>query len=136
VGCRFQFVADNRGAFGVKRLCRMLKVSRSGFYWRLAGAEARADRARADAELTERITEIHQKSDGTYGAPRVTAELRDGGERVNHKRRGARVMRKFSIIGFHLRKKRSAPPSPSPRRRPSRTSCSATSLRPSRTPAI
>ncbi|MFE5097051.1 IS3 family transposase [Streptomyces sp. NPDC056638] len=113
VSGRFQFVADNRDAFGVKRLCRMLGVSRSGFYRHLAGADARADRARADAELAERITEIHQESDGTYGAPRVTAELRDGGERVNHKR-VARVMRKFDIIGFHLRKKvRTTVPEPS-----------------------
>lgn len=110
---RFQFVDDHRGAFGVKRLCRMLKVSRSGFYRHLAGAQARADRARGDAELAERITEIHQESDGTYGAPRVTAELRDGGERVNRKR-VARVMRKFHIVGFHLRKKvRTTVPEPS-----------------------
>lgn len=87
--------------------------SRSGFYRHLAGAQARADRARADAELAERITEIHRESDGTYGAPRVTAELRDGGERVNHKR-VARVMRRFNIVGFHLRKRvRTTLPEPS-----------------------
>ncbi|MFE2640592.1 IS3 family transposase [Streptomyces scopuliridis] len=96
---RFQFVDDHRGAFGVKRLCRILTVSR----W-LDGADARAERARADAELAGRITDIHAGSDGTYGAPRVTAELCDEGERVNHKR-VARVMRKFSIVGLHLRKK-------------------------------
>ncbi|MFJ8027616.1 hypothetical protein [Streptomyces sp. NPDC096311] len=39
---RFQFVEDHRGAFGVKRLCRILAVSRSGFYRWLAGASARA----------------------------------------------------------------------------------------------
>jgi hypothetical protein len=133
VSSRFQFVDDHRGAFGVKRLCRMLKVSRSGFYRHLAGAQARADRARGDAELAERIAEIHQESDGTYGAPRVTAELRDGGERVNHKR-VARVMRKFHIVGFHLRKKVRTT-SPSPRRHRCRISCSATSPRPHRTAA-
>ncbi|MGW1801807.1 IS3 family transposase [Streptomyces sp. NPDC001984] len=101
---RFQFVDDHRGAFGVKRLCRILAVSRSGFYRWLAGADARAERARADAELAGRITDIHAESDGTYGAPRVTAELRDEGERVNHKR-AARVMQKFNIVGLHLRKK-------------------------------
>ncbi|MFJ9969031.1 IS3 family transposase [Streptomyces avermitilis] len=104
VSSRFQFVDDHRGAFGVKRLCRILTVSRSGFYRWLAGADARAERARADAELAERITDIHTESDGTYGAPRVTAELRDEGERVNHKR-VARVMRKFNIVGLHLRKR-------------------------------
>ncbi|MFB7053378.1 IS3 family transposase [Streptomyces vinaceus] len=113
VSSRYQLVDDHRGAFGVKRLRRILPVSRSGFYRHLAGADARADRARADAELAERISEIHQDSGGTYGAPRVAAELRDGGERVNHKR-VARVMRKFHIVGFHLRKKvRTTVPEPS-----------------------
>ncbi|MET8030529.1 hypothetical protein [Streptomyces avermitilis] len=44
---RFQFVEDHRGAFGVKRLCRILAVSRSGFYQWLAGVSARAGRASA-----------------------------------------------------------------------------------------
>lgn len=101
---RFQFVEDHRGAFGVKRLCRILAVSRSGFYRWLAGASARAGRARADAELAEHINRIHQESDGTYGVPRVTAELKEAGKAVNHKR-VERVMRKFHIVGLHLRKK-------------------------------
>ena len=52
----------------------------------------------------ERIRAVHADSDGTYGAPRVTAELRDAGLRVNHKR-VQRVMRRFGIVGVHLRKK-------------------------------
>ncbi|WP_406502042.1 IS3 family transposase [Streptomyces sp. NBC_01590] len=113
VSSRFQFVDDHRGAFGVKRLCRMLHVSRSGFYRWLAGADARAARAQADAELAERIAEIHRESDGTYGVPRVTAELKDAGRRVNHKR-VERVMRTFRIVGLHLRKKvRTTIPEPS-----------------------
>ncbi|MEU6540945.1 IS3 family transposase [Streptomyces sp. NPDC047000] len=113
VSSRFQFVDDHRGAFGVKRLCRILRLSRSGFYRWIAGADARAERVRADAELAERIGEIHAESDGTYGAPRVTAELRDAGVRVNHKR-VARIMRSRGIVGFHLRKKvRTTIPEPS-----------------------
>jgi len=113
VSSRFQFVDDHRGASGVKRLCRILAVSRSGFYRWIAGADARAERLRADADLAERITAIHTESDGTYGAPRVTAELRDAGVRVNHKR-VARVMRARGIVGFHLRKKvRTTIPEPS-----------------------
>ncbi|MFC3549207.1 IS3 family transposase [Nonomuraea ferruginea] len=110
---RFQFVDDHRGAFGVKRLCRVLKVSRSGFYrWRKA-APARAERAAADAALAEEIRHIHGEFDGTYGSPRVTAELRAQGRRVNHKR-VARVMRRFGIVGLHLRKKvRTTVPEPS-----------------------
>ncbi|MER5699459.1 IS3 family transposase [Streptomyces mirabilis] len=104
VSSRFQFVEDHRGAFGVKRLCRILTVSRAGFYRWLAGASARAGRARADAELAEHINRIHQESDGTYGVPRVTAELKEAGRPVNHKR-VERVMRMFHIVGLHLRKK-------------------------------
>jgi transposase InsO family protein len=113
VSSRFQFVEDHRGAFGVKRLCRMLRVSRSGFYRWSAAADSRAERARADAELAGQIARIHTDSDGTYGVPRVTAELREAGKRVNHKR-VERVMRTFRIIGLHLRKKvRTTIPEPS-----------------------
>jgi transposase InsO family protein len=101
---RFQFVDDHRGAFGVKRLCGVLAVSRSGFYRWVDGADARARRAHSDAELAQRITAIHRESDGTYGCPRVTAELGETGTPVNHKR-VARVMRARGIIGLHLRKK-------------------------------
>jgi transposase InsO family protein len=110
---RFQFVEDHRDAFGVKRLCGVLSVSRAGFYRWVAGADARARRACSDAELAERIALIHRDSDGTYGAPRVTAELREGGVAVNHKR-VARIMRSRGIVGFHQRKKvRTTVPEPS-----------------------
>lgn len=110
---RFAFVDDHRGAFGVKRLCRVLKVSRSGFYRWLRAAPARAARAAADAALAEEIWQIHGEFDGTYGSPRVTAELRARGRRVNHKR-VARVMRHCGIVGLHLRKKvRTTVPEPS-----------------------
>ncbi|MFM9700371.1 IS3 family transposase [Streptomyces europaeiscabiei] len=101
---RFQFVEDHRGALGVKRLWRMVAVSRSGFCRWPAGASARAGRAGADTELAERINRIPQESDGTYGVPRVTAELKEAGAPVHHKR-VERVMRKFHIVGLHLRKK-------------------------------
>jgi transposase InsO family protein len=110
---RFQFVADHASAFGVKRLCRVLAVSRSGFYrWR-AAAQVRAARAQADTELAMRIRTIHAEFDGTYGSPRVTAQLRDSGLRVNHKR-VERVMRAHRIVGVHLRRKvRTTIPEPS-----------------------
>lgn len=56
---------------------------------------------------------MHTEWDGTYGRPRTTAELRDDGERVNHKRVG-RVMRKYGIAGLRLRKRQvSTVPEPS-----------------------
>ena len=101
---RFQFVDDHRELFSVKRLCHVLQVSRSGYYrWR-DGAGGQGGAAAADEALAERIRAIHAEYDGTYGSPRVTAELRDAGAMVNHKR-VERVMRIFGIVGVHLRKK-------------------------------
>jgi transposase InsO family protein len=101
---RFQFVDDHRGAYGVKRLCRVLGVNRSSYYkWR-AGAEARAAREQADVRLAARIRAVHSDSGGAYGSPRVTAELREAGTVINEKK-VARVMRKFAIAGIRLRKK-------------------------------
>lgn len=110
---RFQFVEDHRALFSVKRLCHVLEVSRSGYYrWREA-LEARAERRRADEALAEQILQIHADQDGTYGSPRVTAELRDAGRKINHKR-VERVMRLFGIVGLHLRKRvRTTVPEPS-----------------------
>ncbi|AVH54704.1 hypothetical protein C4B68_01460 [Streptomyces dengpaensis] len=89
---------------GVKRLCAVLEAASSSFYkWR-AGREARAAREGADAALAERIRAVQGEWYGTWGRPRITAELRDEGERVNHKRVG-RLVRKFGIAGLRLRKR-------------------------------
>ncbi|MFD0035999.1 IS3 family transposase [Streptomyces sp. NPDC127172] len=102
---RYQFIEDHRETHEVKRLCQVLGVVRSSYYkWR-EGREARAERERADQALAERIRAVHDESDRAYGAPRVTAELRDElGMQINEKK-VARVMRKFHIVGIHLRKK-------------------------------
>ena len=103
---RFQFVADHRHAFEVKRLCSTVEVSRSSFYAWEAGGEVRAARRKADRELAERIRAVHA-TDRAYGAARVTAELNDGRppeERVNHKR-VARVMAAHDIAGIRLRRR-------------------------------
>lgn len=101
---RFQFVDDHHLAFGVKRLCRVLGLNRSSYYkWR-DSAEARAAREAADQTLAGEIRTVHADSDGAYGSPRVTAELRADGRKINEKR-VARVMRKFSIMGIRLRRR-------------------------------
>ncbi len=74
---RFQCVAGLQRRYGVKRLCSILGVSRSGFYYRRRTAADRAARQVADARLASRIRAVHQVSDGTYGAPRITDELRE-----------------------------------------------------------
>jgi transposase InsO family protein len=90
----------------VKRLCEVLQIARSSFYAWLDGEPRRAERAAADAELTERIRVVHER-DPTQGGPRITAELNDGAPPVapvNHKR-VARVMREHGITGLRLRRR-------------------------------
>ncbi|MFE7795943.1 IS3 family transposase, partial [Streptomyces sp. NPDC057460] len=116
---RFQCVADHQRRYGVKRLCSILGVSRSSFYyWRRTAAD-RAARQAADAQLAARIRAVHQESDGTYGAPRITAELREtNGEAVNHKR-VARIMRESGIEGVRLRRRhRTTVPDPAAAKAP------------------
>ncbi|WLQ69383.1 IS3 family transposase [Streptomyces glycanivorans] len=116
---RFQCVADLQRRHGVKRLCSILGVSRSSFYyWRRTAAD-RAARQVADARLAARIRAVHQESDGTYGAPRITAELREeNGVAVNHKR-VARIMRASGIEGIRLRRRhRTTVPDPAAAKAP------------------
>jgi putative transposase len=82
-------------------MCRVLGVSLSGYYaWRERPASART---RADAQLLERIQDIHRKSRDTYGVPRVLAELVAEGEHVGRKR-VARLMRVAGLQGASRRK--------------------------------
>ena len=86
--------------YGVRRMCQLLEVSPSGFYG--AKDRPRSPRARRDGDLIERIQAIHARSRGTYGAPRVHAELRAQGIRVGRKR-VARLMREASLRGVGRR---------------------------------
>ena len=83
-------------------MCRVLGVSRSGYYaWR---KRKPSKRARKDAMLTEKIREIHDRSMGTYGSPRVHAALQDEGIRVG-KKRVARLMKAAGLRGASRRKR-------------------------------
>lgn len=101
---RFRFVADHCHAYGVKRLCALVEVSRAGYYKWLARQHAPGPRARRDAELLGFIRTIHADSRCTYGAPRVHGQLRRRGERLGRKR-VARLMRTDGLVGVHGRKK-------------------------------
>jgi putative transposase len=92
--------------FPVAACCRVLGISTAGFYeWRRAQTEP-CLRARTDAELTETIRTIHRQSRGTYGSPRVHAELRLGlGIRVGRKR-VERLMRADGLEGVTRRRRR------------------------------
>jgi putative transposase len=82
-------------------MCRVLGVSPSGYYaWRHRGPSAHT---RKDIELTQKIRLYHQASRGTYGAPRIHADLADEGIRVGRKR-VARLMRAAGLQGISRRK--------------------------------
>ena len=91
----------NRADYPVATMCRLLGVSTSGFYAWLKRPESA--RARRDAELAERVEAVHARSHGTYGAPRIHAELRAEGERVGRKR-VARLMKARGLVGVSRRK--------------------------------
>ena len=91
----------NQAIYRVRTMCRVLEVSRSGYYaWLKREPSARAQ---ANAELLEAIQEIHTESDGTYGAPRIHAELQDRGPEASLNR-VARVMKGAEIQGVSPRK--------------------------------
>jgi len=70
---RFQWIKQHRQEFGVPMMCDTLNVSRSGYYaWVDRPPSARQQR---QEELVEQIRAAHQQSQGTYGSPRVHAEL-------------------------------------------------------------
>lgn len=94
--------AEKQGGHHVKRACELLGVSRAAFYARRHGVPG--PRAMRDAELSARITELHQRSRGTYGAPRIHAVLQREKELCG-RRRVARLMRAAGLAGRHRRRK-------------------------------
>lgn len=92
---------DHQALFPVATMCRVLGLSPSGYYaWLKRPPSAHAVR---DARLTAAIRASHTRSDGTYGAPRVLADLQEAGERVGQKR-VARLMRAAGLVGAHRRR--------------------------------
>ena len=86
---------------GVRPFCRVLGVSASGYYAWLQRVPS--ERARENEALTQEICAVHARSDGTYGMPRVRAELQEAGHKVSRKR-VARLMRQACISGVSRRR--------------------------------
>ena len=92
----YRLIDAEKATYPVSELCRVLKVSRSGYYgWKM---RLPSKRATENASLTEKIRQIHARSRGTYGYPRVHAELKALGVRCS-RGRVARLMRKSGIRG-------------------------------------
>jgi transposase InsO family protein len=89
--------AENASPTGnVHRSCELLKVSRSAYYAHRHGHCS--PHAQADLVLTEKIITVHEQSHGTYGAPRIQAELSDQGHHHSRKRI-ARLLRDSGRAG-------------------------------------
>lgn len=100
----YRFVGKQKANHQITTMCRVLGVSSSGYYaWCKRGL---SERAKRDTELTNKIRHIHQASRGTYGAPRIHAELRlEHGIRCARKR-VARLMRDAGLTGSSRRRSR------------------------------
>lgn len=92
---KFAFISEEKVAFPVAALCRLLAVSPSGFY--AAQGRPRSPHAGRDDKLAEQVVKAHTASKGRYGSPRVHAELKAAGERVGRKR-VARLMREKRLV--------------------------------------
>jgi putative transposase len=94
-------VTANQAFHHVATMTRVLGVSPSGYYaWR---KRPLSNRARTDVELSAQIHAAHRESRGTYGAPRIHAELAAQGIRIGRKR-VARLMRNAGLHGVSRRK--------------------------------
>lgn len=94
---KFAFISEEKVAFPVAALCRMLEVSPSGYYASLV--RPISSHAQRDAELSRQIKMAHQASRRRYGSPRVHADLKASGTHVACKRVG-RLMRENGLVAI------------------------------------
>jgi putative transposase len=92
----FEFIHAEKANFPITMLCRVLEVSRSGYYQWVEGEVS--ERRREDAKLRVEIAAIHRESGGTYGSPRVHVEMNERGFEIG-RHRVARLMREMGLAG-------------------------------------
>ena len=98
---KFAFIAAKQVAFPVVVMCRVLGVSKSGYY--ASAKRAPSARSQADGRLAVEITAAHRRSRRRYGSPRVHRALRKKGLRVGRKRI-ERLMREKGLVGRQKRR--------------------------------
>jgi len=107
----YEFIKANRDHYDTKMMCRVLQVTRSGYYAWLHDPISR--RAKEDIRLLRLIRASFIASHGIYGAPRVFLDLREAGETCS-KHRVARLMRVNKIRaarGYRNRQRSASKPS-------------------------
>lgn len=92
-----------RDRYSVQLMCRLLCVSRSGYY--AAKTRPESARSKLDRELLHEIKRVHDKSKGVYGSPRIQAELADEGHQVG-RHKVAKLMRLERLRGCPKRRYR------------------------------
>lgn len=98
---KYRCIDENRGRFALGLMCRVLSVSRSGYYaWK---GRKRSPRRQADAQLIRTIREIHAASRKSYGSPRIYRELKARGYSYG-RARIARLMRSARLRGIAARR--------------------------------
>ena len=98
VRAKYAFIKAHRSEFDTAVMCRLLGVSRSGFYEWLR--KPLSNRALEDQRLLSLIRASYTASHGVYGAPRIFLDLREAGESCS-KHRVARIMRVNNIKALH-----------------------------------
>jgi len=94
-------MSANQATFPIATMARVLGVSEAGYHaWRKRPPSKKQE---ADTALLKRVRTIHASSRETYGAPRVHAELRAGGEK-HGRERIARLMRVAGLVGASRRR--------------------------------
>jgi putative transposase len=94
---RFAWIATEKASYPLPALCRVLRVTRSGFYaWQRRPASRHATR---DAELDVQIRALFTRARQRYGSPRIHEDLREAGQRVSRKR----VVRLMRAAGLRAR---------------------------------
>ena len=100
---KYRLIEQERGSYPVFLMCKLLSVSRQGYYQWRSQSHQRAMRADEERTVVDKIRACHQASRHTYGSPRITKDLRENGLHIN-KKRVARLMKVHEIIAKSARK--------------------------------
>jgi putative transposase len=98
---RYSFIRDHRGQFRLAALCRVLRVSKSGYFAWLK--RSKSSRQRANEALVARIKAAHKRSHRTYGRRRIQIQLRREGVSCSPNR-VARLMHTEGLCGLRRRR--------------------------------
>ena len=100
----FRLIHAEKTNYAITKMISLLDVSRSGYYkWAAAQGAAPSATVVRRAALDAKVAAFHKASDDVYGAPRILADLREGGETVSRKTVAA-SMRRQRLHGISPRK--------------------------------